>query len=171
MSTTRRRTECDRTDSVTCEHGIAAVQRASETWSTSGLSNRVRCARTDSRFADSRRPEFDSLRGVGLSTTRIRRNAHSGASWASWWARGLGDYPERCRTLTDAGIAVWDVLRQRSVPWKRRFGRGHRMDTARPNDFAEFFARHPGVLGSVPAFNGRKAYAQQNAFWKIAIGA
>ncbi len=64
-----------------------------------------------------------------------------------------GDYPARCRALTDAGIAVWDVLRSSVRPGS--LDADIRMDTARPNDFAGFFARHPGVRRV--GLNGRKA--------------
>ena len=64
-----------------------------------------------------------------------------------------GDYPARCRALKDAGIAVWDVLHSSVRPGS--LDADIRMDTARPNDFARFFARHPDVRRV--GLNGRKA--------------
>ncbi len=64
-----------------------------------------------------------------------------------------GAYPDRCRRLTDRGIAVWDVLRSSVRPGS--LDADIRMDTARPNDFAGFFAEYPDVRKV--CFNGRKA--------------
>ncbi len=64
-----------------------------------------------------------------------------------------GDYPARCRALTAAGIAVWDVLQSSVRPGS--LDADIRLDTARPNDFAAFFDRHPGVRRV--GLNGRKA--------------
>ena len=64
-----------------------------------------------------------------------------------------GEYAERCRSLIEAGIAVWDVLHSSVRPGS--LDADIRMDTARPNDFAAFFARHPGVRRV--GLNGRKA--------------
>ncbi|MDJ0919278.1 MAG: DNA-deoxyinosine glycosylase [Woeseiaceae bacterium] len=71
--------------------------------------------------------------------------------------RGLtgadGDYDERCRHLASSGIAVWDVLQQSVRPGS--LDSSIRVDTARPNDFAQFFDRHRALR--VIGFNGRKA--------------
>ncbi len=64
-----------------------------------------------------------------------------------------GDYPERCRTLTNHGIAVWDVLHSSVRPGS--LDADIRLETAMPNDFAGFFAAHPKVRAV--CFNGRKA--------------
>lgn len=64
-----------------------------------------------------------------------------------------GDYAERCERLTEAGIAVWDVLCSSVRPGS--LDADIRIDTAKPNDFAGFFARHPGVRRV--GLNGRKA--------------
>lgn len=64
-----------------------------------------------------------------------------------------GDYPERCQKLTDRGIAVWDVLHSSVRPGS--LDADIRLDTARPNDFAGFFAEHPHIRAV--CFNGRKA--------------
>jgi hypoxanthine-DNA glycosylase len=62
-------------------------------------------------------------------------------------------YPERLRRLTDAGIALWDVLGE-----CERVGS---LDTAirgaseKPNDIAGLVARHPEL--HTIAFNGAKA--------------
>ena len=64
-----------------------------------------------------------------------------------------GEYAERCERLTEAGIAVWDVLRSSVRPGS--LDTDIRMNTARPNDFAAFFVRHPGICRI--GLNGRKA--------------
>ena len=68
-------------------------------------------------------------------------------------ADAQGDYAARCGKLIDAGIAVWDVL-QSSVR-RGSLDADIQMDTAKPNDFAGFFARHPDVRRV--GLNGRKA--------------
>ncbi len=64
-----------------------------------------------------------------------------------------GEYEDRCRRLVEAGIAVWDVLHSSVRPGS--LDADIRMDTARPNDFAAFFARYPGI--QCVGLNGRKA--------------
>ena len=71
--------------------------------------------------------------------------------------RGLtgadGDYDARCRRLASSGIALWDVLQQSVRPGS--LDSSIRMDTARPNDFGQFFERHQKLR--MIGFNGRKA--------------
>lgn len=64
-----------------------------------------------------------------------------------------GEYSARCKALMDAGIAVWDVLHSSVRPGS--LDADIRMETARPNDFAGFFERHPDVRRV--GLNGRKA--------------
>lgn len=68
--------------------------------------------------------------------------------------RGL-PYPERCRRLTEAGVAVWDVLHQAVRPGS--LDADIDPDSLEPNDFAAFFRRHPTIR--VVAFNGGTAHA------------
>ena len=70
-------------------------------------------------------------------------------------------YPERCKRLSDSGIAVWDVLSFCERPGS--LDSSIRNDTAQANDFAEFFARHPGI--GLVLFNGAKA---ESSFMKLA---
>ncbi|MBA2237289.1 MAG: DNA-deoxyinosine glycosylase [Lysobacter sp.] len=70
------------------------------------------------------------------------------------------EYPDRCRRLLDAGLAVWDVL-----AFCERAGSldsAIRDDTAQPNDFATLFAQNPGI-GAV-MFNGSKAESSFRRF-------
>lgn len=62
-------------------------------------------------------------------------------------------YPERCRRLVDAGVAVWDVLA--SCEREGSLDSAIRGEIA--NDFPALFATHPGI-GTV-LFNGAKAEA------------
>ena len=64
-----------------------------------------------------------------------------------------GSYAERCRALTTAGIALWDVLEGSHRPGS--LDADIDLATARANDFVWFFARHPGIRRI--CFNGRKA--------------
>ena len=68
-------------------------------------------------------------------------------------AGATGEYPERCQRLIECRIAVWDVLHSSVRPGS--LDADIRLDTARPNDFAGFFAAHPHVR--TVCFNGRKA--------------
>lgn len=61
-----------------------------------------------------------------------------------------GDYPQRCKGLTDAGVAVWDVLREASRPGS--LDASIRSDSIQTNDFNDFFEQH-GRISRV-AFNG-----------------
>lgn len=63
------------------------------------------------------------------------------------------EYPERCQRLTDAGIALWDVLAR--CERRGSLDSSIRDDTAEANDFAALFTRWP-TIGSV-MFNGIKA--------------
>lgn len=69
-------------------------------------------------------------------------------------------YSERCVRLTDAGIALWDVLAlcQREGSLDSAI----RDDTAQPNEFASLFARHPSIRTVL--FNGAKA---ENSFLRF----
>jgi TDG/mug DNA glycosylase family protein len=60
-------------------------------------------------------------------------------------------YRERVRILRDNGIAVWDVLQSCIRPGSL----DSNIRDAQPNDFQEFFARHPQI-GKV-GLNGGKA--------------
>lgn len=62
-------------------------------------------------------------------------------------------YSERCRRLTLAGIALWDVLA--SCERTGSLDSAIRDETAQANDFEEFLATHPSI-GAV-LFNGAKA--------------
>ena len=69
---------------------------------------------------------------------------------------GAGDtYAERCQRILQHGIAVWDVLQSSVRPGS--MDADIRLDTARVNDFAGFFAKHPDV--AAVCFNGKKAQA------------
>ena len=62
-------------------------------------------------------------------------------------------YPERCRRLVAAGIALWDVLASCERPGS--LDSAIRDDTAQVNDFQRFFAAHPAIR--MVLFNGAKA--------------
>ena len=64
-----------------------------------------------------------------------------------------GDYPERCRQLTDNRIALWDVLRSSVRPGS--MDADIKLSSASANDFARFFGEHADIR--LIAFNGRKA--------------
>ena len=64
-----------------------------------------------------------------------------------------GDYDARCRQLVNQQIALWDVLASSVRPGS--MDSDIRMDSARHNDFATFFATHIKI--EVVAFNGKKA--------------
>ena len=64
-----------------------------------------------------------------------------------------GDYAERCDTLQARGIAVWDVLSSSVRPGS--LDADIDMNSAVPNDFEHFFARHEDIR--LVCFNGRKA--------------
>jgi hypoxanthine-DNA glycosylase len=64
-----------------------------------------------------------------------------------------GSYDDRCVTLVEHGIALWDVLAESIRPGSMDADIQTR--SARANDFADFFSRHPDI-GHV-LFNGQKA--------------
>jgi hypoxanthine-DNA glycosylase len=64
-----------------------------------------------------------------------------------------GGYEQRCDALVAHGIALWDVLAESVRPGSMDADIQTR--SARPNNFSEFFSRHPDV-GQV-FFNGQKA--------------
>ena len=63
------------------------------------------------------------------------------------------DYPDRCAQLTDAGVAVWDVIARCRRPGS--LDSAIDMQSVVVNDFAAFLGAHPSV--SAVCFNGRKA--------------
>ena len=64
-----------------------------------------------------------------------------------------GDYAARCHALQARGIAVWDVLSSSVRPGS--LDADIDMNSAVPNDFEHFFARHEDIR--LVCFNGRKA--------------
>lgn len=66
-------------------------------------------------------------------------------------------YAERVDALTRSGIAVWDVLQSCVRPGS--LDSAIQAGTRIPNDFAAFFAKHPGITRV--CFNGTEA---QNSF-------
>lgn len=70
------------------------------------------------------------------------------------------DYPARCEVLTDAGIALWDVLAR--CERTGSLDSAIRDDTAQANDFTALIGRH-GTIRAV-LFNGAKA---ESSFMKL----
>ena len=64
-----------------------------------------------------------------------------------------GDYQSRCESLTHHGVALWDVLHSSVRPGS--MDADIRIQSATPNDFAHFFARHRCVERVL--CNGQKA--------------
>lgn len=64
-----------------------------------------------------------------------------------------GTYPDRCRLLMDAGIALWDVLRSSLRPGS--LDSNIQLDSAIANDFESFLSTHSCIERIL--FNGRKA--------------
>jgi hypoxanthine-DNA glycosylase len=62
-------------------------------------------------------------------------------------------YPERVAALTCSGMALWDVLRSCVRPGS--LDSSIQAGTRVPNDFASFFAAHPGIRRV--CFNGAEA--------------
>ena len=62
-------------------------------------------------------------------------------------------YERRASILQEAGVAVWDVLRQCERPGS--LDTAIRIDSERPNDFRTFFRNHANI-GTI-FFNGQKA--------------
>ena len=71
-------------------------------------------------------------------------------------------YPERCRRLAQAGIALWDVLSCCERPGS--LDSAIRDDTAAANDLAGFLSTHPGVRHVL--FNGAKA---ESSFTRLVL--
>jgi len=69
-----------------------------------------------------------------------------------WEGREL-PYPARCTALREQRVALWDVLRSCVRPGS--LDGNIRGDSERANDFAAFFAAHPGI--EAVFFNGAKA--------------
>lgn len=69
-------------------------------------------------------------------------------------------YPERCRQLVDARIALWDVLA--CCEREGSLDSAIRDDTAQANDFAALFAAHPTIRTVL--FNGTKAESSFRRF-------
>lgn len=68
-------------------------------------------------------------------------------------AGAQGGYAARCDALQARGIAVWDVLSSSVRPGS--LDADIDMNSAVPNDFEHFFARHEDIR--LVCFNGRKA--------------
>lgn len=64
-----------------------------------------------------------------------------------------GNYAERCATLVDHRIALWDVLKASVRPGS--MDADIDLDSAQVNDFESFFYAHPDICRI--CFNGQKA--------------
>lgn len=64
-----------------------------------------------------------------------------------------GEYDVRCKLLCEHGIALWDVLQSSVRPGS--MDAAIKLDSAQPNDFESFFARHTAIR--TIGFNGGKA--------------
>ncbi len=64
-----------------------------------------------------------------------------------------GSYEQRCQTIVEYGISLWDVLAESVRPG--RMDADIRLQTAAANDFAAFFAAHQRI--ERVCFNGQKA--------------
>jgi hypoxanthine-DNA glycosylase len=73
--------------------------------------------------------------------------------FAALLAPFLDDYAARVRALTNAGVAVWDVLAE--APREGALDSRIQRTRAKPNDFEAFFSAHPQVR--VVLFNGAEA--------------
>lgn len=98
-----------------------------------------------------------SMPGVA-SLTAQQYYAHSRNSFWPIMAGIVGfaaaaPYGERVEALTGAGIAVWDVLQSCVRPGS--LDSAIQAGTRVPNDFAAFFAAHPGIR--LVCFNGAEA--------------
>jgi TDG/mug DNA glycosylase family protein len=71
-----------------------------------------------------------------------------------------GTYEQRCATLVENGIALWDVLAESTRPGS--MDADIEMDTAKANDFSAFFLRHPDIERL--CFNGQKAAQMYSRF-------
>ena len=77
-----------------------------------------------------------------------------------------GSYDERCEQLRQNRVAVWDVLGSSVRPGS--MDTDIKMDSARPNDFAAFFANHPEIR--LVGFNGKKAEQLFHRFVELPDG-
>jgi len=71
-----------------------------------------------------------------------------------------GTYEQRCATLVENGIALWDVLAESTRPGS--MDANIKLDTAKANDFGAFFLRHPDIERL--CFNGQKAAQMYSRF-------
>ena len=74
-----------------------------------------------------------------------------------------GSYHARCAALSEAHIALWDVLRQSVRPGS--MDADIRIDTSEVNDFEGFLSRHRGIAKI--CFNGRKAEEMFRRFVRL----
>ena len=79
-----------------------------------------------------------------------------------WWIMaqlfGFSDelsYAQKCNALIEAGVAVWDVLRDCDRPGSADSDIVR--ESEQPNDFINFFQRYPSL--KLIGFNGRAAQA------------
>ena len=92
------------------------------------------------------------------SLTEVRYYAHPRNSFwpiMTTWLGLDGDlsYAERCRQLTERGLAVWDVLHTCYRPGS--LDSAIQAASAVPNDFSAFFDRYPTI--ETLLFNGKAA--------------
>ena len=71
-----------------------------------------------------------------------------------------GTYEQRCATLVENGIALWDVLAESTRPGS--MDADIILDTAKANDFGAFFLHHPDIERL--CFNGQKAAKMYKRF-------
>lgn len=71
-----------------------------------------------------------------------------------------GSYEQRCATLVENGIALWDVLAESLRPGS--MDADIKLDTAKANDFGAFYRRHPDIERL--CFNGQKAAQMYSMF-------
>jgi hypoxanthine-DNA glycosylase len=71
-----------------------------------------------------------------------------------------GTYEQRCATLVENGIALWDVLAESTRPGS--MDADIELETAKANDFGAFFLRHPDIERL--CFNGQKAAQMYSRF-------
>lgn len=71
-----------------------------------------------------------------------------------------GSYEQRCATLVENGLALWDVLAESTRPGS--MDADIKLDTAKANDFGAFYQSHPGIERL--CFNGQKAAQMYSRF-------
>lgn len=71
-----------------------------------------------------------------------------------------GTYEQRCATLVENGIALWDVLAESLRPGS--MDADIKLDTAKANDFGAFYQSHPDIERL--CFNGQKAAQMYSRF-------